>query len=166
MNIPPRAIAALVMVLAASPLAAQVTDTLLGPILASDTVRLHEHRVELVHGVLLGRDSTGLVVVDRRTRDTVHIPIFQITRAEVQRGSHRQGIKAAERGLEIGAALGAALVVLAVAAPDKHDDGIGVFVAGLAAVVTTGAGALFGLLASLSSTETWYPFDPVAVPVK
>lgn len=159
----PRLIVTLATVLWATPLTAQ-SDSLPGPVTASDTVRLHENRTVLVHGVLLRRDSTGLVVVDRLTRDTVHIPLFQITRAEVQRGSHRRGGKAAVRGLDIGMTIGAVLVALAVTVPGQHDDGIGVFVAGLAAVVTTGAGAFIGTLVSFSSTETWYPFDPETVP--
>ena len=158
-----RLIAALSTVLSAPPLAAQ-SDSLPGPVTASDTVRLHESRSILVHGVLLRRDSTGLVVVDERTRDTVHIPLFQITRAEVQRGSHRRGWKASVAGLEVGGAIGAALVALAATVPGQDDRGIAVFVAGLGAVVTTGAGAVIGTLVSLSSTETWYSFDPQSVP--
>lgn len=158
-----RLIATIAMLLSAAPLAAQ-NDSLPGPVTASDTVRLHENRTMLVQGVLLRRDSTGLVVVDRQTRDTVHIPLFQITRAEVQRGSLRRGWKASALGLAAGAAIGAALVAVAAMAPGQHDEGIGLFVAGLAAAATTGAGVIVGSLASLSSTETWYPFDPKSVP--
>ena len=159
----PRLIATIAMLLSAAPLAAQ-SDSLPGPVTASDTVRLYESRTVLVRGVLLRRDSTGLVVVDERTRDTVHIPLFQITRAEVQRGSHRRGWKAITHGLAAGAAVGAALVALAAATPDQHDEGLGVFVVGLAAAATTGAGAIIGTLVSLTSTETWYSFDPQSVP--
>ena len=158
-----RLIATIAMLLSAAPLAAQ-SDRLPGPVTALDTVRLHENRTVLVHGVLLRRDFTGFVVVDRETRDTVHIPLFQITRAEVQRGSHRRGWKASAAGLASGAAVGAALVAPAALAPGHRDEGVGVFVAGLAAVVTTGAGAVIGTLVSLSSTETWYSFDPRSVP--
>jgi len=159
----PRLIGTMAMLLSAAPLAAQ-GDSVPGPVTASDTVRLHENRTVLVHGVLLRRDSTGLVVVDRQTRDTVHIPLFQITRAEVQRGSHRRGWRATALGLDIGVTIGAVLVALAATVPGQHDEGLGVFVAGLAAVVTTGAGAFIGSLVSLTSTETWHPFDPKSVP--
>lgn len=158
-----RLIATITMLLSAAPLAAQ-SDSLSRPVATSDTVRLHENRTVLVQGVLLRRDSTGLVVVDQRTRDTVHVPLFQITRAEVQRGSHRRGWKASAQGLAAGAAVGAALVALAALAPDQRDEGVGVFVAGLAAVVTTSAGAVIGTLVSLSSTETWHSFDPQSIP--
>ena len=159
----PRLIATTAMLLSAGPLSAQ-RESMPGPVTASDTVRLHENRTILVQGVLLRRDSTGLVVVDQGTRDTVRIPLFQITRAEVQRGSHRRGWKAGAHGLAAGAAVGAVLVALAAMAPGQHDEGIGVFVTSLAAVVTTGAGAVIGTLVSLSSTETWYSFDPQSVP--
>ena len=83
----------------------------------------------------------------------------------MQRGSHRQGPEVAERGLKVGVAIGTILVVIAIVAPVQHNDGVGAVVAGLAAVVSSGAGAFFGLLASLTSTETWYPFDPSTVPI-
>src|SRR5512132_1409728 len=101
-----RAAATMALVLAAIPLSAQDAPRGLRSVAPPDTVRLRERDVVLVHGRLLRRDSTGLVVVDRKTRDTVHIPLFQITSAEVQRGSHRIGPSSVGKGAAVGALIG------------------------------------------------------------
>ena len=159
-----RIVATLATITLATPLSAQARDTLARPVTPGDTVRLQEHATVLVHGVLLRRDSTGLVVVDRRTRDTVHIPIFQITRAQVQRGSHRRGGSAVGTGAAVGASIGGVILVLTIASPDRHEQGVAVFAAGLLTVVTTGIGTAVGIVASFTGTETWIDFDPTVVP--
>lgn len=147
----------------ARPLSAQVGDSLARPVGAGDTVRLYENGAVLVQGVLVRRDSTGLVVVERRTRDTVHIPIFQITRGDMQRGSHRQGTSAVDTGAAVGAAIGGVVLGLAIISPDK-DKGLGIFLAAGVTAVTTTIGAAVGAIASFTHTETWVRFDPAAVP--
>jgi hypothetical protein len=129
-------------------------------------VRLHERDAVLVHGRLLWRDSTGLVVVDRTNRDTVHVPLFQITRAEVQRGSHRRGGSSVGRGAAVGALIGGTFLGLALVAPSHPEPGVGVFAAGLLAVATTGIGTAIGTAVAFTHTETWVPFDPAAVPLQ
>jgi hypothetical protein len=94
----------------------------------------------------------------------VHIPIFQITRAEVQRGSHRRGGRAVGTGAATGAAIGGLVFGLALAVRDKHDDGVGVVVGGFAAVVATSVGTVIGAITSLTHTETWLLFAPATVP--
>ena len=154
------------MLLSASPSAAQVRDSTTRPFLGSETVRLFEGSNELVRGVLLRRDSTSLVVVDRRTRDTVRIPLFQITRAEVQRGSHRRGGSAVGNGAAVGAVVGGIVLGLMLASPGDEDKAIGVAIGGVFAVVATGIGAAIGAVASFTPTETWVTFDPAAVPLQ
>lgn len=161
-----RAAATTALVLAAIPLSAQDTPRASRPVAPSDTVRLHEHEVVLVHGRLLWRDSTGLVVIDRRTRDTVHIPVFQITSAEVQRGSHRLGASSVGRGAAVGALIGGTFLGLALVAPSHPEPGVGVMAAGLLGVATTGIGTAIGTIVSFTHTETWVAFDPAAVPLQ
>lgn len=161
-----RTLALTVMVLSAAPVAAQVGDTIVTPFLGSEMVRLFEGRTELVRGVLLRRDSTGLVVVDRKTRDTVHIPLFQVTRAEVQRGSHRRGGSAVGNGAAVGAVVGGIVLGLMIASPGDEEKAIGVAVGGLFAVVATSIGAAIGAVVSFTPTETWVTFDPAAVPLQ
>ncbi len=91
------------IIISASPVSAQGSDGPARSVAPGDTVRLHEDSTVLVRGILLRRDSTGLVVVDRSSRDTVHIAIYEITRAEVQRGSHRSGWSSVRRGAAVGA---------------------------------------------------------------
>jgi len=136
------------------------------PFVASETVRLFEGRTELVRGVLLWRDSTGLVVVDRKTRDTVHIPLFQITRAEVQRGTHLRGVGAVGKGASVGAVVGGIVLGMEIASPGDDEKAIGLAVGGLFAVVATGIGAAIGAVVSFTPTETWMTFDPAAVPLQ
>lgn len=155
------------MLLSAAPVAAQVSNPIVTPFLGSESVRLFEGNTELVRGVLLWRDSTGLVVVDRKTRDTVHIPLFQITRAEVQRGSHRRGGSAVGNGAAVGAVVGGIVLGLMIASPgDGEDRAIGLAVGGLFAVAATGIGTAIGAVVSFTPTDTWVPFDPAAVPLQ
>ena len=152
------------MIVSASPLSAQGSDSLARPVAPGDTVRLRDDRTVLAHGVLLRHDSTGLVVVDRRTRDTVHVPVFQITSAEVQRGSQRRGGRAVATGAAVGAGVGGVALGLAIASRQKGDEGLAVAIGGFVAVVSTGVGALIGTIASFTHTETWLLFAPAAVP--
>ena len=150
----------------ASVLPAQSNERPSRPVAPGDTVRLHENGIVLVHGILTRHDSTGLVVIDRGTRDTVHIPIFQITSAEVQRGSHRRGGSAVGQGAAVGSAVGGVLLGLTLAAPSSEDRAIGLAVGSLLAVVTTGIGTAVGTVVSFTRTATWVAFDPVAVPLQ
>jgi hypothetical protein len=159
-----RLVATTAMILSASPLSAQGNDGLARPVAPGDTVRLRENGTVLVQGILLRRDSTGFVVVDRRTRDTVHVPVSQITRAEVRRGSHRRGGRAVGTGAAVGAGIGGVVLGLAIASREKGDEGLAVAIGGFVAVVTTGIGTAIGAIASFTHTETWLLFVPAAVP--
>jgi hypothetical protein len=86
---PRTVLAAAALTLSGVPLRAQVKSTPASAG-AGDTVRLFTRSTELVHGIPVRRDSMGLVVVQARTRDTTHTPTSAISRAEVQRGSHRR----------------------------------------------------------------------------
>lgn len=162
-----RILVAIATIVLPTPLWAQAGDSLVHPVVPGDTVRLHEKSTVLVHGILVRRDSTGLVVVDRRTRDTVHIPLFQITSAEVQRGSHRLGGSAVGSGAAAGAAVGGVIFALALASPDNNGEkGLGIVIGGGLALMTTAVGSAAGLLVSFTHTETWASFDPAAVPLQ
>ena len=117
-----------------------------------------ESRAE--RGIVIARDSATLLIRHLKSGVTLLVPLADVSRAEVRRGSRRIGWRAIPIGTLTGAAIFGALGVAAGDSPH----GEFYLTAGQKGVVGLVLGGLFGTVAgsvaALVRVENWVPMSP------
>jgi len=152
-------VAALATAAACVPLQAQIVSSLV----TGDRVRVFTPSLsrEGVVGMIVGRAPDTLTILSAEHSDTVIVPLSELTRLELSKGRHRNGLKGMVIGLLLGAAGGA---IAGRASGDDRGWGDTASQKELSDAVACGVAGLIigGTIGSNSETEDWVVIRPLS----